>query len=258
MMSTDDEIEKKREAAVLKLRDYLRSKGFDARMEVIYGFTTRFVLDVYDITMKQWRSIKGDEAIISALKDGTLYYVAGYTRGWSQKGSVLKHLHVFSSSDLPLEIPPEVMRLRDRFRAKGFRAEVMTGYDLYDRPFYNLAFYGLTHKGHEALEKDPELNAALGPVISAVAFYEKGWTRDITKMSLRTSLSFPPPPAPPSGSVPPGGGDADDSFDPEEINQINQSLEDIKAGRYKTYTDVQDLIKDLHSGSKDDEDKESH
>jgi len=256
-MSTDDDMDKMKEAAVLKLRDYLRSKGFDARMEVLYGFTTHFTLDVYGITMEQWKAIKQDQAIISALKDGTLYYVAGYTK-IPKKGSVLKHLHVFSSSDLPLEIPSDVVQLRDHFKAKGFHVKVFTGYDLQDRPFYSLAFFGLTHKQHVALEKDPELNAALGPVISAVAFYEKGWRKDITKMSVRTSLSFPPPPAPPSGSVPPGGGDADDSFDPEEIRQINQSLEDIKAGRYKDYTDVEDLIRGLHSDSKDDEDKKSH
>jgi len=207
MMSTDedDDVEKKKEAAVLKLRDYLRSKGFDARMEVHYGFTTNYVLDVYGITMEQWRSIKHDEAIISAIKFGILKYVAGYTRGWSKKGSVLKHLHVFSSSDLNLEIPPEVLQLRDHFRAKGFHVQAQMGYDIYDRPFYTLAFYGLTHKQHEALEKDPDLNVALGRMIPSVAFHEKGWRRDITKISVRTS--FPPPPVSASGLVPPDDGD---------------------------------------------------
>jgi len=224
-------------------------------MEVLYGFTTRFTLDVYGITMKQWKSIKQDQAIISALKDGTLYYVAGYTK-IPEKGSVLKHLHVFSCSDLPLEIPSDVVQLRDHFKAKGFHVQVFTGYDLQDRPFYNLAFFGLTHKQHEALEKDPELNAALGSVISAVAFFEKGWRKDITKISVDTSV--PPSPVSASGSVPPDDSDTDDSFDPEEIRQIMQSLEDIKKGHYKDYTDVEDLIKDLHSGSKDDEDKKSH
>jgi len=257
MISTDDEIEKKKEAAVLKLKDYLRSKGLDARMEVHYGFTTNFVLDVYDVTMEQWRSIKHDEIIINAIKFGILKYVAGYTRGWNKKGSVLKHLHVFSSENLHLEIPPEVAGLRDHFRAKGFHVQAQMGYDIYDRPFYSLAFYGLTHKQHEALEKDPELNAALGSIIASVAFFEKGWRKDITKISVHTSV--PPSPVSASGSVPPDGGDGgDDSFDPEEIRQIMESLEDIKAGRYNVYTDVEDLIHDLHSGSKDDEDKESH
>jgi len=234
MMSEDDEIEKKKEAVVLKLRDYLRSKGLDARMEVHYGFTTNYVLDVYDVTMEQWRSIKHDQLIINALKFGVLKYVAGYTRGWNKKGSVLKHLHVFSSENLNVEIPPEVLQLRDYFRAKGFHAQAQMGYDIYDRPFFTLAFYGLTHKQHEALDKDPVLNVALGSIIASVAFFEKGWRKDITKISVDTSV--PPSPASASGSVPPDG----DSFDPEEIRQIMQSLEDI--------------IKDLHSGS--DEDKE--
>jgi len=252
MMSEDDEIEKKKEAAVLKLRDYLRSKGLDARMEVHYGFTTNFVLDVYDVTMEQWRSIKRDEVIINAIKFGILKYVAGYTRGWNKKGSVLKHLHVFSSENLHLEIPPEVAGLRDHFKAKGFHVQAQMGYDIYDRPFYALAFYGLTHKQHEALEKDPELNAALGSIIASVAFFEKGWRKDITKISVDTSV--PPSPVSASGSVPPD--DADDSFDPEEIRQIMQSLEDIKKGRYKDYTDVEDLIRDLHSDSNSDSDED--
>ena len=251
MIDDETEIEKKKEAAVLKLRDSLRSKGLDARMEVLYGFTTRFTLDVYGITMKQWKAIKQDEAIISALKDGTLHYVAGYTRGWNKKGPVLKHLHVFSSSDLPLEIPSDVVQLRDRFKAKGFHVKVFRGYDLQDRPFYNLAFSGLTHKQHEALEKDPELNADVGPIISGVAFFERGWTHDITKISV-WAPSFNPE------DIKAGRyklfGDGDDFFDPEEINQINQSLEDIKKGRYKEYTDVEDLIHDLHSESDSDSD----
>jgi len=242
-MSTDDDMEKMKEAAVLKLRDYLRSKGFDARMEVLYGFTTRFTLDVYGITMKQWKAIKQDEAIISALKDGTLHYVAGYTK-IPKKGSVLKHLHVFSSSDLKLEIPSDVVKLRDRFKAKGFHVKVFRGYDLQDRPFYNLAFSGLTHKQHEALEKDPDLNAAVGPIISGVAFFEKGWTHDITKISV-WAPSFDPEDIK-AGRYKLFG---DDSFDPEEVRQIKQSLEDIKAGRYKDYDDVEDLIRDLHSES---------
>jgi hypothetical protein len=255
MMSEDDEIEKKKEAAVLKLRDYLRSKGLDARMEVHYGFTTNYVLAVYDVTVEQWRSIKRDQLIINAIKFGILKYVAGYTRGWNKKGSALKHLHVFSSENLNLEIPPDVAQLRDHFRAKGFHAQAQMGYDIYDRPFFSLAFYGLTHKQHEALKKDPELNAALGRIIASVGFFEKGWRKDITKISVHTSV--PPSPVSASGSVPPDGG-GDDSFDPDEIRQINESLEDIKKGRYKDYDDVEDLIRDLHSDSKDDEDKKSH
>ena len=39
----------------------------------------------------------------------------------------------------------------------------------------------------------------------------------------------------------------DDSFDQEEIQQIMESLEDLREGRYRDFDDVEELIADLHS-----------
>ena len=39
----------------------------------------------------------------------------------------------------------------------------------------------------------------------------------------------------------------DDSFDQEEIEQIMESLDDLREGRYRDFDDVEELIKDLHS-----------
>jgi len=39
----------------------------------------------------------------------------------------------------------------------------------------------------------------------------------------------------------------DDWFDQEEIQQIMESLEDLREGRYRDFDDVEELIADLHS-----------
>ena len=79
----------------------------------------------------------------------------------------------------------EASVLRDYFKAQGYNAHIVKGYDLQGKVFYNLAFVDITPEEHERLEQDKTLNDALGKeIITGVAFFEQGWKHDILKIHL--------------------------------------------------------------------------